>query len=49
LNNRRYKGKEYIAGRLEFEGEYLNGEKWQGKGYDAKGNIIYELNEGKVQ
>ena len=47
LNNRRYKGKEYIAGRLEFEGEYLNGEKWQGKGYDAKGNIIYELNEGK--
>ena len=31
---------------LEFEGDYLNGNKWNGKGYDLKGNIIYELNNG---
>ena len=29
-----------------FEGEYLNGKKWNGKGYDKKGNIIYQLNNG---
>ena len=31
---------------LEFEGDYLNGNKWNGKGYDLKGNIIYQLNNG---
>ena len=32
--------------KIEFEGEYLNGIKWNGKGYDVNGNIIYELNNG---
>ena len=31
---------------LEYEGEYLYGIKWNGKGYDLKGNIIYELKNG---
>ena len=39
------KGKKYINGRLEYEGEFLFG-KWNGKGYDENGNIIYELNNG---
>ena len=30
-----------------FEGEYLNDKKWDGKGYDLKNNIIYELKKGK--
>ena len=30
-----------------FEGEYLNGKKWNGKGYDINNNIIYELKNGK--
>ena len=29
-----------------FEGEYLEGKKWNGKGYDKNGNIIYELKDG---
>ena len=41
------KGKEYKYGNLRFEGEYLNDKKWNGKGYDEKQNIIYELEEGK--
>ena len=32
--------------KLEYEGELRNGTKWNGKGYDEKGNIIYELNNG---
>ena len=42
------KGKEYdiIDGKLEYEGEYLYNKKWNGKGYDENGNIIYELNNG---
>ena len=45
------KGKEYIYGILEYEGEYLLNKKWNGKGYDKKGNIIYELinGNGKVK
>ena len=39
------KGKEYIDGNLSYEGEYLNGKKWNGEGY-KKGNIIYELING---
>ena len=31
---------------LEFEGDYLYGNKWNGKGYDLNGNIIYQLNNG---
>jgi len=32
---------------LEYEGEFLFDRKWDGKGYDLNGNIIYELNNGK--
>ena len=32
---------------MEYEGEYLYNKKWNGKGYDEKGNLIYELNNGK--
>ena len=42
------KGKEYnYSGYLIFEGEYLFGQKWNGNTYDEKGNIIYQLNNGK--
>ena len=36
---------------MEYEGEYLNEMKWNGKGYDKDGNIIYELinGNGKVK
>ena len=36
---------EYIT-RIKWEGEYLGGKKWNGKGYDRDGNIIYELKNG---
>ena len=39
------KGKSYNKfGLLKFEGEFLDGLEWKGKGYDTKGNIIYEIN-----
>ena len=49
LNGKRNgKGKEYYNnGELEFEGEYLNGKKWEGKGYDNSNKIVYELKKGK--
>jgi len=36
---------------LEYEGQYLYNRKWNGKGYDENGNIIYELfnGNGKVK
>ena len=40
------KGKEYIKGILVFEGLYLLDKKWEGKGYDKDGNVIYELKNG---
>ena len=43
LYDYRLKGKHYINERLEFEGEYLLNKKYNGKGYDENGNIIYEL------
>ena len=45
------RGKEYNAGTLEYEGDYLYDRKWNGKGYDKNGNIIYELinGNGKVK
>ena len=46
LYDHKLKGKEYINGRLEYEGEYLFNKKWNGKGYDENGNIIYELKNG---
>ena len=31
---------------MVFEDEYLNGKKWNGKGYDKKHNVIYEIKDG---
>ena len=31
---------------MEYEGEYLNNEKWNGKTYDLNGKIIYEIKNG---
>jgi len=47
LYDHRKRGKLFINGRLEYEGEFLYDKKWSGKGYDEKGNIIYELINGK--
>ena len=49
LNDKRNgKGKEYYYnGKLYFEGEYLEGKKWNEKGYDIKGNLEYEIKNGK--
>ena len=49
LNGKRNgKGKEYDdKGKLKFQGEYLNDQKWNGIGYDLKGNIEYVLKNGK--
>ena len=42
------KCREYnIYKNLIFEGQYFYGKKWNGKGYDIKNNIIYELKDGK--
>ena len=49
------KGKERslipISGTLEFEGEYLNGKKWNGKGkeydFDAKSRFEVEYLNGE--
>ena len=35
-----------MKGILEFEGEYNYEKKWNGKGYDKNGNIIYEIKNG---
>ena len=45
------KGKEIINGEIEYEGFYLLNNKWEGQGFDKKGNIIYELinGNGKVK
>ena len=37
---------ERLNNKIKFEGEYLNGLKWNGKGY-YNNNIIYELKNGK--
>ena len=36
-----------MFGELKFEGEYLNGNKWNGNGYDNNNNIAYSLKDGK--
>ena len=49
LNGKRHgKGIEYYidGDYLKFKGEYLYDKKWNGKGYDKKSNIIYELDNG---
>ena len=41
------KGKEYYSnGKIKFAGEYLNGEKWKGSGYDTNNNIVYKIEKG---
>ena len=47
INGNKYKGKGYIKERLDYEGEFLFDKKWNIKGYDENGNIIYEIKEGK--
>ena len=57
MNGKRLKGKEYNNdGDLIFEGEYLNGFRWNGKGYnkfygkkrwEENIKIVYELKNGK--
>ena len=42
----RIRGKEYCKNNLIFEGEYLYNRKFEGKGYDNEGNVIYELKKG---
>ena len=37
----------YLNGKVEFEGEYLYDTKWNGKGYNKKGKLIYELKDGE--
>ena len=40
-------GKEhYPNGTLKFEGEYLNGKKWNGKGFNINNEKVYEIKEG---
>ena len=41
------KGQEFINGKIEYEGFYLFNNKWEGKGFDEQGNVIYELIKGK--
>ena len=38
--------KYYYNGVLKFEGECINGKNWNGKGYDIKNKISYELKNG---
>ena len=41
--------KEFTLNNLLFEGEYLNGKKWNGKFYDFDGNLISEIENGNGQ
>ena len=44
------KGKEYYEnGQLKFEGEYLNGRRWKGKGYNINGDFHLEIENGIVK
>ena len=41
------KGKEYYNnGKIKFEGEFMNGRKWKGIGYNYKGIQEYEIKYG---
>ena len=42
-------GKEYYNKneQLQFEGQYNNGRRWNGKGYDFEGNKVFEIQSGK--
>ena len=48
LNGKRNgEGKLYFdTEELAFKSEYLNGKKWNGKGYDRNGYMVYELKNG---
>ena len=35
-----------MNGNVEFYGELRRNRKWNGKGYDINGNLIYELDNG---
>ena len=37
----------YYDGTLKYEGEYLNGKIWNGKGFDKNSNIGYEIKNGQ--
>ena len=40
-------GKEYyLNNSLLFEGEYLNGKRWNGLGYNINGKLEYEIKNG---
>ena len=42
------KGTEYYDnGQIKFIGEYSNGKRWNGNGYDIYGNKKFEIKEGK--
>ena len=42
------KGKEYYEnGKVAFKGEYLNDQRWNGKGYDIVHDNTYEWNKGE--
>ena len=48
LNGDIRKEKELSEGcKLKFEIDYLKGKKWNGKLYDQKGNIEFEINSGQ--
>ena len=36
----------YFSGNIKFEGEYLNGYQYNGKGYDFYSNFAYEIKNG---
>ena len=36
-----------IKVKKKFEGEYLNGQKWNGKGFNINGNIEFEIKNGQ--
>ena len=41
------KGEEYYAnGKILFRGEYLNGKRWNGKGYNQTEKKEYEIKNG---
>ena len=46
MYNKRSEGKYFVNGKIEFIGEFLNGKKWNGKGYDENGSILYEIENG---
>ena len=42
----RIRGKTYVEEKLEFDGEFLFNERWNGIGFDPLGNTVYELQNG---